>query len=78
MIALSVLEIEGGYPERHGEGGLVLGYSSSWISKDMLILYLSLICFEYQYHPQYIQCSMFDMYLDFKCTDSTWKKCKWW
>ena len=38
MIPLSVPEIEGGYPERHGgeegeeEEGLVLEYSSSWIS----------------------------------------------
>ena len=37
MIARSVPEIEGGYPERHGEGpeeeeeGLVIEYSSSWI-----------------------------------------------
>ena len=40
MIRLSVLEIEGGYPERDGEGeegegegeeGLVLEYSSSWM-----------------------------------------------
>ena len=38
MIPLSVPKIEGGYPERHGgeegeeEEGLVLEYSSSWIS----------------------------------------------
>ena len=40
MIALSVPEIEGGSPERHGEGaeeeGLVLGYSSSWIHLHFL------------------------------------------
>ena len=40
MIRLSVPEIEGGYPERDGEGeeegeGLVLEYSSSWIKKYM-------------------------------------------
>ena len=37
MIRLSVLEIEGGSPERYGEGegeeGLVLEYSSSWMSQ---------------------------------------------
>ena len=32
MIRLSVPEIEGGSPERDGEGeGLVLEYSSSWM-----------------------------------------------
>ena len=41
MIARSVLEIEGGYPERYGgegeEEGLVLEYSSSWIQFTTII-----------------------------------------
>ena len=41
MIRLSVLEIEGGYPERdggEGEGeGLVLEYSSSWIDGKLFV-----------------------------------------
>ena len=35
MIPLSVPEIEGGSPERHGgEEGLVLEYSSSWMCAE--------------------------------------------
>ena len=39
MIARSVPEIEGGSPEREGEGeGLVLEYSSSWMMKVLMVM----------------------------------------